>query len=699
MITLEIESGAVYNTAQIYADTGSGFEEADSIKLPYQSTKVAKRLIRFANRPIGVRFDPMTNSGEFSINQFNFTPVTFGFAENRMLRKLASVKPLTYGDTSEGAKQIVVSQARQRMNPYKAELEASYAQLFSLDQAHHSYRDWIEYVEKYSFPSPTDIETLERREDRPLVSLIMPTYNSDVIHLNAAIESVVSQHYTHWQLCISDDGSTDSAAVEAIKSWVERDARITAVFNAKSTGIAQNTNSALALAEGKFCAFLDHDDMLAPHALYEVVRSAIENPAAKLIYSDEDKVSSDGTRVAPHFKPDWNPDLLLSQNYICHLVAVCRKELESINGIRQGFDGAQDHDLLLRLSAQIDSSEIVHIDKILYHWRMTARSTAYDAGAKTYTSDSGVAAIEDFLATSGATANVEKGKFDNTYRVKWGVTEVAPKVSIIIPTRDMLDILSQCIDSIFERTDYENYEIVVVNNDSKNRETLDYFENITQKDNVSILDYSGAFNYSAINNYAVDRVDGEVIVMMNNDVEVIDSDWLTELVGHVMRPEVGCVGAKLLYRNNMIQHAGVILGIGGVAGHAHKYFDSESSGYFSRLHLTQNMSAVTAACLAVRRETYIRVGGFNESELKVAFNDVDFCLRVQELGLRNVWSPYAVLYHHESISRGHENTPEKQKRFNSEMNYMKNTWGDVLSHDPAYNRNLTLVKEDFSLAA
>ena len=330
---------------------------------------------------------------------------------------------------------------------------------------------------------------------------------------------------------------------------------------------------------------------------------------------------------------------------------------------------------------------------------MAEGSTASIASAKNYTTDSGVAAIEDHLSRIGSNAVVEAGKYPNTYRVMWNLPATAPKVSIIIPTRDRLDVLSQCVDSVLRLTDYPDYEIIIVDNDSTEQSTLDYFEQLNMQENVRILSYEGEFNYSAINNFAVSQANGSVITLMNNDIEVIEKDWLREMAGHALRTEVGCVGAKLLYKNNMVQHAGVILGIGGVAGHAHKYFDAESAGYFSRLHLTQNMSAVTAACLTVEKSLYQQVGGLNESNLKVAFNDVDFCLRVRSLGLRNVWTPYALLYHHESVSRGHENTQEKQQRFKSEASYMQSQWGDLLESDPAYNRNLTLAREDFSLAA
>lgn len=699
MITLDIECSSVFDTAKFYVNLGNGYLEDESIKMPYQSRKICKRIVKFDRKALGIRFDPMTSEGQFSIREFTVSPVTFNFAENRMITKLMRWNPSNHEDTISATRQMLKQQAKQGGQKYQTVLERKYSALFANPMRSHNYSMWIENVEVAETPTENNVVKIDGTDARPMISVVVPTYNSDVDLLNAAIQSVVTQSYSHWQLCISDDGSESTATKEAIESWVQKDRRITAVFGQESSGIANNTNSALQLATGEFCAFLDHDDLLADHALYEVARTIVDNPELKLVYSDEDKIDSTGARVDPHFKPGWNPDLLLSQNYICHLVVLRRDVIQQVGGCRTGFEGAQDHDLLLRVMEVVTAEEVQHIPKILYHWRMAEGSTASVASAKTYTTDSGVAAITDHLSRIESSASVEAGKYPNTYRVRWNLPTTAPKVSIIIPTRDRLDILSQCIGSVLQLTDYPNYEIIVVDNESTEPSTLDYFEQLKAQDNVSILRYEGEFNYSAINNFAVSQASGSVITMMNNDIEVIEKDWLCEMAGHAIRPEIGCVGAKLLYKNNMVQHAGVILGIGGVAGHAHKYFDAESAGYFSRLHLTQNMSAVTAACLTVEKSLYEQVGGFNENDLKVAFNDVDFCLRVRALGLRNVWTPYALLYHHESVSRGHENTHEKQARFRNEALFMQQQWGELLESDPAYNRNLTLAREDFSLAA
>ena len=439
--------------------------------------------------------------------------------------------------------------------------------------------------------------------------------------------------------------------------------------------------------------------MLAPHALYMVVEAINENPNLKIIYTDEDKIDENGNRFEPHFKSDWNLDLLLSQNYIAHLLVIRKDIVDKIGGFRKGTEGAQDHDIVLRASLLCKEEEIYHIPYILYHWRMWENSTAKAPKAKDYTEDAGIKAITNYLKEKRIKDfKVVKGRFPNTYRVIYPIPDPPPLVSIIIPTKDKVDLLRKCIKSILNKTDYPNYEIIIVNHDSEQEETYKFFKEISLKyDNIKTLKFSGEFNYSLINNFAVNHAKGELLLFLNNDTEVINSEWLTEMVSHAMREEIGCVGAKLYYPDDTIQHAGVILGLGGVAGHSHKHFPKDEPGYFCRLHLIQNVSAVTGACLMVRKEIFLKVGGFDHVNLKVAFNDVDFCLKVRDLGCRNLWTPYAELYHHESKSRGYEDTPEKQERFRREIEFMKQKRGDILMRDPYYNPNLTLDRGDFSI--
>ena len=376
-----------------------------------------------------------------------------------------------------------------------------------------------------------------------------------------------------------------------------------------------------------------------------------------------------------------------------------RQLVMEVNGFRAGVEGSQDHDLILRLTANLQKEQIVHIAKILYHWRIVDGSTALSADSKQYTSVAGIKTLQDYFISNGnLETKVTLGLSPNTYRIRYALPQPAPLVSLLIPTKDKLELLKPCIRSILDKTDYSNYEILIINNGSVEKDTLSFFESIQLENNrVKVIDYNYPFNYSAINNFAAEHAQGEVIGLINNDVEVINEDWLTELVSHACRPQVGCVGAKLYFSDGALQHAGVILGIGGVAGHSHKYFAQHAHGYFSRLEVVQNLSAVTGACLLVKKELYTLVGGLDEVNLKIAFNDVDFCLKVREAGYLNVWTPFAKLYHHESKSRGAEDTPEKQARFQQEVLWMQAKWGEKLKNDPYYNVNLTLDHEDFSL--
>ncbi|MFC6634839.1 glycosyltransferase family 2 protein [Microbulbifer taiwanensis] len=528
---------------------------------------------------------------------------------------------------------------------------------------------------------------------------MLPTYNTDVLLLRACIESVLAQTYPRWQLCIGDDASTDSRVRECLQEFRAQDERIQVVFREENGHITAASNSALALAKGEYIALLDHDDTLAPHALQRVAEAIAENPQAQLFYSDEDKIDEQGERFDPHFKPGWNPDLLLSQNYICHLTVLKAALVKQVGGFRLGVEGSQDHDLLLRCMPHLKAGNVVHIPEVLYHWRAISGSTAQQGCAKNYAATAGVRAVADYLESEGLQATAEPGTAPNSYRVRWVIPQHAPLVSLLVPTRDGIDILKPCVEAILSRTDYPNFELLILDNQTRCEATLRFLEEVSASDaRVSVHRWDRPFNYSAINNFGAGLAKGEIIGLVNNDIEPINGDWLTEMVGQALRPEIGCVGAKLYYPNDTIQHGGVILGIGGVAGHSHKYLSRNEYGYFSRLHLVQNLSAVTAACLLLRKSVFEEVGGLDEENLVVAFNDVDLCLKVREAGYRNLWTPYAELYHHESVSRGADNTMAKRKRAQREAEHMRSRWGAQLDTDPAYNPNLTLVHEDFSLA-
>ncbi|MEW6994812.1 glycosyltransferase [Colwelliaceae bacterium MEBiC 14330] len=527
-----------------------------------------------------------------------------------------------------------------------------------------------------------------------LFSIVTPVYRPNLEHFQAMVESVIKQRYSKWQLILVNDFS-QSKALDVVLEQYNQHAQITVIQRTTNGHISAASNDGLAAASGDYIALLDHDDLLHPDALNTVALTLLTSPEANILYSDEDKINAQGQFEQGHFKPKWNPDLLYSHNYVCHLGIYRKSLLNDIGGFRLGVEGSQDYDLLLRAVKQCNAQGIIHIPYILYHWRIAQGSTALAAEEKSYTSDAGLKALQNYFADHIG-VSVETGLLDNTYKVNWPIPNNGPLVSIIIPTKNGQALVKQCIDSIYSLTDYKNFEILLVDNQSDEPQALEYFKQLEIEQKVTLLRYDSPFNYSAINNYAVKQVNGSIIVLMNNDIQVITANWLTEMVSHCLRYDIGCVGAKLYYPNNTIQHAGVVTGIGGVAGHSHKYFPKEHPGYFKRLKITQNFSAVTAACLAVRKSVFDEVNGLNEQDLTIAFNDVDFCLKVQSKGYRNLWTPYAEMIHHESVSRGAEDNPEKIKRFNNEVNYMKSTWGQQLIDDPCYSPWLTLNKEDFS---
>ena len=560
-----------------------------------------------------------------------------------------------------------------------------------------NYAEWIRKYDRLDKQTEDLLRAdVEAMSTSPRISVVMPTYNADPAWLAEAIDSVRKQIYPHWELCIADDASTSKEIRPLLERYAQQDARIRIVFRNENGHISAASNSALALVSSDWVALLDHDDVLAPHALYCVAKEIVRRPDARLIYSDEDKIDVKGRRHDPYFKCDMNIDLFYSQNMICHLCVYQKRLLDEVGGFRVGFEGAQDYDLALRCLERIGTHAVAHIPRVLYHWRAHRASTAARGKAKPYAMLAGERALNEHLARLGIDGSVEALPYG--YRVHYRLPERRPLVSLIIPTRNGVKLLRQCIDSIRQKTTYSPYEIIVVDNGSDEQATLDYLHSLSAADDIRVIRDDRPFNYSALNNMAVSIAHGEIVGLINNDIEVISSDWLGEMVSLALQPGVGAVGAKLLYPNAEIQHAGVVTGIGGVAGHAHKFFPRDGDGYFSRNAVISSFSAVTAACLIVRKAIYQQVGGLNEIDLTVAFNDVDFCLRIREAGYRNVFTPYAELFHHESATRGREDNPEKVARFNREVAYMLSRWKNTLDYDPAYSPNLTLEHEDFSLA-
>ncbi|MCG5513990.1 glycosyltransferase family 2 protein [Ectothiorhodospira shaposhnikovii] len=689
---------------RLWVDYGGGFSDSHAFYLPVKSGRVTKRLLYFPRRPQRLRFGPVGHVGRFSIEAFRMVWLTPWFAHKRLFKRICSAHPNWRGRETDDVRVDLREEAREMKVPFWDLAWQQYDQTFCPQV------DYSMWLARQREPGKAAIRERLRgvegalessnasdlAEDVPLFSIVMPVFDPQPQWLSECLDSVLAQHFQGWELCIADDASTQPEVHRILRSYAARDARIRVAWRRENGHISAASNTALEMARGRYVALLDHDDRLHPEALLCMAEVFASRPEIALVYSDEDKIRG-GERLDPHFKPDWNPDLVLSHNYVCHLAVFERSRLMDVGGFREGYEGSQDHDLLLRFVRGLPPSRIHHVPRVLYHWRVTEGSTAGSSQAKDYAAEAGQRAVASAVKAMLPSARVEPGRVPHSYRVRWPLPDSAPRVSLIIPTRDRVEILRPCLEAILERTDYPDFEVLVVDNESRCPQTLAYFEELRADPRVRVLEWHRRFNYSAINNFAVTQARGDIIGLVNNDIEPINADWLTEMVSHACRPEIGCVGAKLYYPNGRIQHGGVILGLGGVAGHSHKHLPGDAQGYFNRLQLVQNLSAVTAACLLVRREVFDQVGGLDEKNLPVAFNDVDLCLKVREAGYRNLWTPYAEAYHHESASRGEDNTPEKRRRAEREVAYMRRRWGRELDHDPAYNPNLTLAHEDFSL--
>ncbi|MBV8362789.1 MAG: glycosyltransferase family 2 protein [Deltaproteobacteria bacterium] len=567
-----------------------------------------------------------------------------------------------------------------------------------------------EYWERFYRPSPDILAAQRAACDQltyqPLVSVVVPTWKSNTRLLDKAIASVQAQTYDRWELIITDD-ATGSDELRRFQRWHAADPRIQWIEASSHEGIATNTNRGIAAAKGDYIAFLDHDDELSPDALYCIVRSVQERRYG-LIYSDEDRIEENeyGRCVhhTPFFKPAFDPDLLRAINYICHLVVMRADVIAALGGLRPGFEGAQDHDLLLRAAAHLPASDIQHLPRIVYHWRVTAGSLSRSAAAENGIQKNIVAAVEDQLRRLDlpATAEVHSDPLGSARqfatRVRWSLPSDAPKLSIIVPTRDRLDLLRPCLNSVLESlTIYPGAsEILIVDNESVESTTLEYLASLSAIPGMRLLQFRGPFNWSAINNLAAGEASGEVLIFLNNDTIVLTKDWCVELVAIAMRPDVGAVGARLLYSDGTIQHAGVVLGIEGVAGHECVGETPEGGGYFGRSHLLRSAAAVTGACLATRRTLFEELGGFDELDFKVAFNDVDYCMKIRRAGYRVVYDPFAVLYHLESKSRGRELTEEQQLRHRREALSFRTKWGSDEIVDPYYNLHFERFARPFN---
>lgn len=649
-----VTDGLPKTPCMLYLDKGKGLSEQGAVWMHTGTNGDLVQEVSFPYSLAGVRFDPLACPGFFSLEGFS-------------LEVLEDSRP--FGEPGDAPAE---------------ELEPT-------------YENWITLNE----PSADDYTALACKADqwerKPLFSIVMPTYNSRPEFLREAIDSVLAQVYPNWELCIADDNSSEPGVRAVLDEYAARDPRIKVTYRSENGHISAASNSALALATGEYTGLLDHDDLLHPLALYFVGDLIQRHPEAALIYSDEDKVDLEGKRFGPYFKCDFNYDLFLGQNMICHFGVYKTSMLGKIGGFREGFEGAQDYDLALRVLDASSHAAIFHIPRVLYHWRMLPESTATSVDAKPYALTAASRAIEAHLERRGIEATVQAADQAPIFqRIAYALPKSLPQVEIIVPTRDGAALVKQCVDSITTRTIYDNYLVTIIDNGSEKHETFELFASYAGDPRIRVVRDDSPFNYSALNNRVALASQADFVCLLNNDIEVITPEWLGELVSIALQDNVGAVGAKLLYPDDTVQHAGVIVGIGGIAGHAYKHVERHDPGYFSRALLRNTLSAVTAACLLIRTSIYREVGGLDE-KLVVAFNDVDFCLRVREAGYRNVWTPFAELYHHESASRGYEDTPEKIARFGSEMEFVRDRWGDALLCDPFYSPNLTLDTTDFAL--
>lgn len=624
-------------------------------------------------------------------------PIVFSIDQDKKIYTLKTNKMYTLESGTETPIQLKLSKVKKGLNYLRRNGIKSTIQRYQLEKrvGGDEYRAWIMQNET---EDPSVFESqVNDLVNKPLISILMPVYNVDVRWLSEAIESLFKQVYPHWELCICDDASTSTELKEFLAKIAEKDKRIKIIYRKENGHISKASNDALALATGEYIALMDNDDVLSPLALLRVAEAINQNGDLKLIYSDEDKIDENGKRFAPAFKPDWAPDLLLGTNYISHLSVYDRQLLSELSGFKAGYEGAQDYDLVLRFTEIIDENQIFHIPEVLYHWRALSGSTAKGQNEKKYANDAGLKALQDAFARRKLNGEVTNGIAPGFYDIRYDVLD-EKKVSIIIPTKNNSDVLKACVDSIIEKTTYPNYEIIIADNGS-DEEAIEklyqsYQKKIGQRFNVQRI--NTPFNFSRINNIAAKSASGDFLLFLNNDTEVINPDWMTIMVSYAQFQRVGCVGAKLYYPDDTIQHAGIVMGLGGIAGHGHHYFPKGDLGYFGRLYLDNDYMAVTAACVMVKKEDFEAVGGFDE-EFVVAFNDVDLCLKVYDLGRTNIWAHQATLYHYESKTRGYENTAEKIQRFEGEKTLLQKKWPNYIAHDPFYNPNLTRGTGNFTV--
>ncbi|MFC0266579.1 glycosyltransferase family 2 protein [Kushneria aurantia] len=687
MIELGVTHDQRSAAARITLDVGRGFEERHSFYLVVRGGRISKRIFFIPYGTRRIRLEPLVEqSGCFRIHHFQIVWLTPRFAHDRMIRRLG------YADArfQHPDRRAVVDLLRQEEIDegisWKKLLYTYYEATFVHCSPETSYAYWQEHIEILREPSQKKVRRLQQQFVDPVrIAVVLVAHNGAVQHLAASLGAVTEQRYPHWQLFAGEALLEEAEVLAQARGMAARDDRIGLL-----PGSTEEALSACIAASPDYVMLLRVGDRLARNALYHIAHQCQMTPGGALIYGDDDIIDAAGERVLPNFKPRWNDDYLLAANYIGHAAAFSCEQLQRYLAQREDPGDVDVHALMLASGSQCERERVHHLPFVIYH--NDAANCRHPMAANATSQR----AVESFVQRLDANARVRPVD-DIGLKVSWPAPEPAPLVSLLVPTRDRVEILRPCVDTLLAITDYPNYEILILDNQSSCAETRRYLDEIQQDARVRVLAWNEPFNYSSINNYGVEQAHGSVIGLVNNDIEPINPGWLTEMVGHVCRAEIGCVGAKLYYPNDTVQHGGVILGLGGVAGHAHRFFPRAHGGFQNRLSLVQNLSAVTAACLLVRRAVFEEVGGLNEADLPVAYNDVDLCLKVREAGYRNLWTPFAELYHHESISRGVDDNPTKRARAKREVDYIRYRWREALQQDPAYNPNLTVAYEDFSL--
>jgi O-antigen biosynthesis protein len=671
----------------LYAFAGESGSLVSALRLPIIIRGKIRKVVALPAAVRSLRLDPTETAGvQFSIKKVS-------------VRNIGRIGLLRHGFTSLDPlqrKRLVAAVLHRDLGAVKALILHALAD----EDFGAEYRVW---VDQYDTLTPKDHQAIRRNIEqlrwKPLISIVMPVYNPRPKYLRKALDSVRGQLYPNWELCIADDASTNPKIKVVLEEYARRDARIRVAYRSENGHISAATNTAIELVTGEFIALMDNDDALPAHSLYMVADELNRHPDTDLIYTDEDKIDEQDRRHDPHFKTDWNPELFYAQNLIAHMGVYRTSLVRKIGGLRIGFEGSQDYDFVLRFLKNTNASRVRHIPHVLYHWRIFPGVPSFSTNNPDKSIETAHRALSEYFADVDPDAKVVPiEQFPSWWRVQRRLPMPLPRVSLIVPTRDRLDVLKVAIDGLLHETAYDNLEVVIVDNDSVELDTLEYFDSLRGDQRVKILRVEGEFNFALLNNRAAHVATGSILGFINNDVKIIHSTWLGELVAQVSQPNVGAVGAKLYYANETIQHAGVILGVYGVAAHGHRHFPRNSVGYFGRPILVQHVSAVTAACMLVPRHVFEQVGGYDEVNLTIGYNDVDLCLKIREAGYNIVLTPFAELYHLESVSRGANLTPAQVRRDAQERAYMLERWRSVLERDPFYSPNLTVHGENFRLA-